>query len=462
MARTPRTPSSLIDTPAKRAKLAPRRNPYWSSVAGGRGGVSLGYRKVEKGPGAWVAKLALSGKRLEERLGTADDAGADADAFSFSQGVTRAMTWARERLSALEAQEEDGRSGDPTVGTAIETYIAARLARSKRRGDDAASRLRLHALSDKTFAATPLRRLTATAILKWRKGLGAASVAETEHEGVAAKTAKRRGRPAASVLAPASVNRLLNDVRAALNGAAELHRRELPGHVAAEIKVGTRAIADATETRHQILTDADVRAVVDAAFSIDPHGDFGRLVLLLAATGARFSQIAKATVADVQAQSGRIMVTPAQKGRSARIKPKIAVPIGEDVLERLTPVLNGRKGHEPLLERWRHKQVAPTKWEPVARGAWTSAAEMTRPWKSALRVAGVPEDTDPYALRHSSIVRALRANVPVRIVAALHDTSTAMIEKHYSSHILDVTEELARRALVPLAPLAAAKLKVVS
>lgn len=456
MARTPKTPNSSIDTPAKRAKLPPRRNPYWSSVAGGRGGVSLGYRKAEKGPGAWVAKLALNGKRIEERLGTADDAGADADAFSFSQGVTRAMTWARERLSALEAQQEDGRSGDPTVGTAIETYIAARLARSKRRGDDAASRLRLHALSDKTFAATPLRRLTATAILKWRKGLGAASVAESE------KATKRRGRPPTSVLAPASVNRLLNDVRAALNGAAELHRRELPGHVAAEIKVGTRAIADATETRHQILTDADVRSVVEAAFAVDPNGDFGRLVLLLAATGARFSQIAKATVADVQAQSGRIMVTPAQKGRSARIKPKIAVPIGEDVLERLAPALNGRKGHEPLLERWRHKQTTPTRWEPVARGAWTSAAEMTRPWKSALKAAGVPKDTDPYALRHSSIVRALRANVPVRIVAALHDTSTAMIEKHYSSHILDVTEELARRAQVPLAPTPASKLKVAS
>jgi hypothetical protein len=37
-----------------------------------------------------------------------------------------------------------------------------------------------------------------------------------------------------------------------------------------------------------------------------------------------------------------------------------------------------------------------------------------------------------YALRHSSIVRQLLAGVPVRIVAAGHDTSVKMIEHTYS------------------------------
>jgi len=31
-----------IDTAAKRVRLAPRKNPYWRGIAGGRGGVSLG------------------------------------------------------------------------------------------------------------------------------------------------------------------------------------------------------------------------------------------------------------------------------------------------------------------------------------------------------------------------------------------------------------------------------------
>ena len=71
-----------------------------------------------------------------------------------------------------------------------------------------------------------------------------------------------------------------------------------------------------------------------------------------------------------------------------------------------------------------------------------------------LAAAGVPH-VEPYALRHSSIVRGLRSGVPVRIVAALHDTSTAMIEKHYSAFILDAADELARRAVVPLVSAAA-------
>ena len=58
----------------------------------------------------------------------------------------------------------------------------------------------------------------------------------------------------------------------------------------------------------------------------------------------------------------------------------------------------------------------------------------------------------PYALRHSSIVRGIRANLPIRLVAALHDTSTAMVERHYSKWITSGLEELARSAVVPLVP----------
>jgi hypothetical protein len=53
-----------------------------------------------------------------------------------------------------------------------------------------------------------------------------------------------------------------------------------------------------------------------------------------------------------------------------------------------------------------------------------------------------------YALRHSSIVRGLKKNLPVRLVAALHDTSVEMIEKHYSAYIIDMTEEMARQTLM--------------
>jgi hypothetical protein len=60
----------------------------------------------------------------------------------------------------------------------------------------------------------------------------------------------------------------------------------------------------------------------------------------------------------------------------------------------------------------------------------------------------LPKGTIPYALRHTSIVRGLRANLPLRLVGALQDTSAKMIEAHYSAYIIDATEDLARRAIL--------------
>ncbi len=42
----------------------------------------------------------------------------------------------------------------------------------------------------------------------------------------------------------------------------------------------------------------------------------------------------------------------------------------------------------------------------------------------------------------------------MRLVAAVHDTSAAMVEKHYGAFIVDATEDLLRRAVLPLAPAA--------
>jgi integrase len=206
-----------------------------------------------------------------------------------------------------------------------------------------------------------------------------------------------------------------------------------------------------------ILSDADVRRVLDTAYQHDP--DFGALVMILAATGCRFDQAARIRVADFQPEAGRVMVPVSRKGRGAKQIPYAAVPLPDDVVKRLRPLVAGRAGHEPLLMRWHHKQVAGDakagtlpRWERDGRRAWLVAADMTRAWKATIAAAGLPAGTVPYALRHSSIVRGLRAGLPARLVAAAHDTSTAMIEKHYSAFIMDAAGDLLRRAMLPLAP----------
>lgn len=96
------------------------------------------------------------------------------------------------------------------------------------------------------------------------------------------------------------------------------------------------------------------------------------------------------------------------------------------------------------------KQLMAAKWERYDRGPLEAPSEMVRLWQVALRKAGLPAATIPYALRRSSIVRGLRVGLSIPLVTALHDSSVIMIERHYSRWIVDGLDELAARAVVPL------------
>jgi hypothetical protein len=101
----------------------------------------------------------------------------------------------------------------------------------------------------------------------------------------------------------------------------------------------------------------------------------------------------------------------------------------------------GRSANAPLLTRG-------------DGAAWdASNAEQRRQlFQEAVKRAGVDPGTTFYAFRHSSIVRQLLANVPVRVVASLHDTSVLQIEKHYAAFISDFADSVSRAALLDLSP----------
>ena len=440
MRRLVATPS-FIDTIAKRARLADAKNPYWQGVAGGRGGVSLGYRKPKRGPGTWVVKIVLDGHRLEERLAPADDAGAAHDALSYPNAVKAALDWAKVQAGVIESRSEAGdpEAGErPTVASAMAAYAIVHAEKTGQPASYMGGTFRNHVLSDPAFAGTALDKLSAAKIQKWRRGLS-------------------------SDLTPRGVNWTLTQVRAALNHAAGVHRRTMPAALLTEIKEGTKAVPEVDNPRKQVFPEADIRRLVDSAFAVDESGDFGMLVLMLAATGARFGQVVGITVADVQPARRRIMVPPSKKGRTPKAPVPIAVPVGDDVMDRLKPLLSGRRGDEPLLTYWHQEKTGgATTWKPVERRPWLRSSTARHKWAAAVERAEMREDTVMLCFRHSSVVRGLNAGLSVRLVAALHDTSVGMIEKHYSAFIVDATEELIRRSLTPLAPVSPARLTAVA
>ncbi|WP_419694983.1 integrase [Mesorhizobium muleiense] len=401
--------------------------------------VHLGYRKQKRG-GRWLVRWYQGGQKYkQETLGTADDGKLEADGvlcLTFEQ----AKTAAAKHVSTKRADDLAAVDGPaPTVRLAIDAYLVAQEAREVARDGEEASRgdarLRLtrHVLSS-PLASKMLHSLKESDFSKWRDGLS-------------------------SDLAATTVQRIINDLKAALNAAATKHRARLPAEIPLIIKNGLAASHAETPTARDklALPDSDIRRAILAATTVDERegwdGDLLRLVVVLSATGARFSQVKRLAVGDVQ--QNRLMVPTSHKGRGVKKASHSAVRVGADVMTALRPAIAGRRSGEPLLERWRHKQDKGQEkavWVRDSRGPWVTASELSRSWAEIVKLAELPAGTVPYALRHSSIVRHLRNGLPVRLVAALHDTSARMIETHYSSAIIDALDELSAGAVVPLMP----------
>jgi integrase len=90
-----------------------------------------------------------------------------------------------------------------------------------------------------------------------------------------------------------------------------------------------------------VLDDNSIRTILAKAEELDEDGDHFLLTLLLAATGARFSQIARIRVEDVQPGFRRVLVPPSRKGKGKDAK-YLPVQVGRDVLLALRRATDGR------------------------------------------------------------------------------------------------------------------------
>jgi integrase len=417
-----------------RMKLKVRAAPHYGTPFGV--GTSLGYRRM-RGAGSWVLRRYLGEQRYAAKAFAFADDLDKADGIrilDFHQAETRARELAKEH-----AERERLEAAGPvlTVARAVEEYVTARERRwvplSGPRGD-ARARLRKDVLADEKLAATPLALLTTEGLAAVRSRIG---------------------------------ERTAHDLKAALNGGAKRYREKLPPALRDIIKDGLASPGSAPAVAREApaLPDHDIRRLVAAAQEIDAEGGWGgelaRLTLVMSAVGARFSQLVRMTVGDVLPAQRKLMIPVSRKGRGAKRLSHIGVPVGQDVLDALKPVTVGRKGHEMLFLRPHLVPLGVGAWTKTGERPWGSPAEFARPWSLVVARAGLPANLTPYSLRHSSILRGLRAGLPTRLVAQLHDTSSEMIESSYSHHISDALSELAERAIIPLLPVAPSPIRAV-
>jgi integrase len=190
-------------------------------------------------------------------------------------------------------------------------------------------------------------------------------------------------------------------------------------------------LPDAQTARNVVISDAQVHALVAAAYAKDRQ--LGLFIDTLAVTGTRPSQAARLRVDDLHdhALKPKLMMPKSGKGggrnRSAKKLQAYSVPITVALSKKLKAAATGRAGDAPLLVRGNGM-------------AWGTDANLYYRHHVREIVEAIGEDPDMvtlYALRHSSIVRMLLKNIPIRLIAALHNTSVSQIEKNYSAHVTE-------------------------
>jgi integrase len=264
-----------------------------------------------------------------------------------------------------------------------------------------------------TLLSKPVAMLTQRELRLWRDGLLAS-------------------------LAPSSVNRVTKVFSTALKQAAERDHRIKNARA---WTIALAVLPDAHAPRNVILSDAKASAFVAASYARDEA--LGLLVDTVAVTGARPSQVTRLCVIDLHngAKPKLMMPKSGKGGGRNRIQRKLqtySVPITAALAAKLKQATKGRDPEAPLLLR--------SNGQP-----WNERPSHDYRADIAAIVAEIgldPEAVTIYALRHSSIVRQLLGNVPVRVIAATHNTSVAEIERTYSAHIAEYSDEVSRGALL--------------
>lgn len=417
--RAPRkaTKPSDLKSPTARMKLDKRPKPYFATIARG---IYLGYRRTQNDIGSWSVRVAFKGtKEWVSPIGLADDkeTANPPHSFSFDQAADEARRIARRQPAKIEGVSST--VGKPvTVDEALTRYDAHQKVRGQ--AGIGGKRTRKHVAA---LLGRPIAVLKANDYSDWVHGLIAGGMKLS------------------------TLNRVMNNFRAALNLAAKGD----PMIDRAAIRDGLAVIEDDGEARNVILTNEQVTSVVLGSY--DYHQRLGIFVEVIAATGARPSQVGRLEVRDLimtDPTRPKLNMPKSAKGHTAKARAKKSkrepIEITTSLAAKLRREAAGRPGNAPLLLK-------------VKGGAWggNPYEAYHNMFQAVLERVGLETNDEGervtiYALRHTSIVRLLLKGIDVYFVALKHDTSVQQIKDNYAKRIGHHTDDIMRRALVDFTP----------
>ena len=357
----------LIDTKAKRDRLAKRREPYWYKlILGGY----LGYRVGATG-GSWIARYRdEEGKQNYKSLTLLHHFGLN----EFDSAVGEARKW-------FDTQQQGFRAKPGTVQEAADHYLEyLELENGASSVKDARGRIKLHILP--AFADTPLDKLKLQQIRKWVHLF----VVEGSDEEI------RKSK--------ATANRNLTVLKAMLNLA---YKEGLVSSDRAWRAVDKFAKQDGA--RKDFLNSGQVKSLLDYT-----EGYFRDLLKAGILTGARYGELCKLRVRDLDKINGLLNIP------HGKTDPR-TFPLTNTTKAFFVKLAKNKLPDAPLLTR-------------NGADAW-GHGDQSKLMREAVKKAELPDTVVFYTLRHSFIADVIDKNMNVFDIAKITGTSIDMIEKHY-------------------------------
>lgn len=425
MARTMR--SAKLDSRNARLKL-PVVDRHQVPLSPGH---YLAYRRPKKGgDGSWFAywRDAASGKKVMERLGTADDF-TDADGltvFTYAQAQAKAQEFFKKKdYLAIHGSEALHLEGPFTVNVALDRYLEFKAAEGAKSVQD--MRLRAALWIRPALGPIEVAKLTRERIRTWHQGIAASErrirpclkpELRRKKKGEDTPDANSKtSKEEAIRRRKATANRVLATLKAALTLAC------VEGWVACPTDAWrlVKPFKGVDEPRQVYLNAQEQQRLLNAI--TDPQ--FKRLVTGALLTGCRYGELCRMKVADFNGttEHGTVVIWKSKNGKSRHVP----LPPGGKAF--FTALTAGRPGDEPMFLR---EGFDGRKWkEHRVLRPWKQS-EQQRPMLAACKAAGLPE-MGFHQLRHSYASALVANGMHLLQVSKLTGHSdTRMLERHYA------------------------------
>lgn len=363
-----------LSTVRSRVSLKAQREPHWHKLATGE---YLGFRPSSIGKGGtWIARSYNPDTRRKP-LKALGDFGHLPDSERFSAASRAAREWFTHLCGG-------GSEKSITVLNACKRYAVGNA--------EAEGRLARTVYSD-PIAKVSVDKLTRTHVQGWRKRL----------EAMPALVAKNpKGKPITRKRAPATINRDMVPLRAALNMSLD-HGDALNDQA---WRLALRPVKKA-DGRRNLYLDKQQRRDLLAKLPTDVQAFARGLCLLPLRPGA----LAALVTGDYDHRRSELVVAKDKGGTGRKIL------VEGETAAMLRAQTRGKLPAAPLF------------------GRGDGAAWKAYMWKDAIKAAAkaakLPDQVVAYTLRHSTITDLVQSGLDLLTVAQVSGTSVAMIEKHY-------------------------------